>query len=408
MAITLVTTDYNKGIGTQTDSIIRANSNLWNAFPDFSYVVDIFPQGFTFNGGNQLRFFIKPNPSSGQMVFNLSRALKNIANPDIITPDEINTINKYITQKSTVGKVVLVTVREFYSGAIQSSTASQRFSVVYGAYRHDRAVYYMPSNMGTGYKVRGKKYWNVGNNLLFDNIRWYSPNLVTIGYFIRIYNSFTGGLLAQINNANSLMPMDVSASNTFSGGVYSIGNNIVSNNINTLGALLNLLNGGNTYLEVTQKLVDGANTYYYTVSRQYNTNHCNTDGVMLYFHNPDGFIEHYYFPVVKVITNVDKQSLSLEKYDANGNTRYGYKFGINNSNVATERIKVTTDLINNDDDYTLLSYLLTSTDVYMNYVNDDKLYWCKVVDTNYNAPKTLYDKVKQVSFTIETIKIINS
>lgn len=407
MAITLTTSDYNKAIGTQTDSVIRANSTLWNTYSDFHYVVDIYPIGFTFYGGNQLRFFVKPNPNTGLMLFNLSKALKNVVVP--MGVNYANMTTSYIYADSVGGARVQVAVSEYYNGAIQSTSSTQQFSIIYSAYDKEVKLFAFPDIMAmSGYDTIGNKYFNIGHNMYWRNIRRYATTIETIAYSIRIKNGST--TLFLLNNTNSGKSMSASVGSNYPSAIISLDNNFVTDNstpATTLGTLMNTGFQNGNYIEINESV--GTNTRTNAVLNV--INECVFDsGVMLYFVNEYGQWEHFYFPHWKETTNKNtKGTIKLPKYDSAGNTAFAFEFERDVVNTTESNLLIKTDLLSEDIDYQLLKRVLTSPVLYMNFVSETSNTLYKVVlnDGNYNTFKQQYDRLKQIQFNIKIARQIN-
>lgn len=402
MALTLITGDYNKIIGTHTDAVIRATSNVWNVYPDFHYVVDIYPIGFTFYGGNQLRFFVKPVPNTGKMLFNLSRALKNVALPIGVVYSNMTT--SYIYGDSVGSKRVMVAVSEFYNSVIQSSSAVQQFSIIYSYYTKQPIIIAFGNGGSSGVDTISNKYFNVGNNLYWRLFKRYATTVDTCEYKIEVYRP-NGTLFQVIDNSNAAKAMSANISGSYPTAVYSIDNNFVMLSIpsQSLGTIMNNAGVG-SYIKIYEKLNTGS---FHLRATMKNVNTCNTEGLMLYFLNEFGQFEHYYFPIVKEFVSADKVTINIEKYNIDGDLNTFYDFSKSVGISSTNNYVIKTDLISDDVDYDLLKRLVLSPVVYCNFVNDNKLYAVTIDDNKYNVLKQLYDKINQIQMSITFNKTIN-
>lgn len=407
MALNLTASDYNKAIGTQTDSVIRATSTLWNTYADFHYVVDIYPVGFTFYGNTQLRFFIKPNPTSGLMLFNLSKALKNVAIP--MGVNYANMTTSYIYADSVGGARVQVAVSEYYNGAIQSTSSTQQFSIIYAAYDKAVKLFVFPNIVSmSGYDTIGNKYFNIGHNMYWRNIRRYATAIGTVAYSIIIKNGTA--TLFVLDNTNSGKSMSISVGSDYPSAIISLDNNYVTDNgtlPTNLGMLMNTGFQSGNYIEINESV--DTNTRKNAVLNV--INECAFDsGVILYFVNEYGQWEHFYFPHWKETTNKNtKGTIKLPKYDSAGNTSFAFEFERDVVNTTESNLLIKTDLLSEDIDYQLLKRVLTSPVLYMNFVSDTSNTLYKVVlnDVNYNTFKQQYDRLKQIQFNIKIARQIN-
>lgn len=404
MALTLNTSDYNKLIGTHTDNIIRATSTLWNYYSDFNYIVEISPINFTFNGNSNLTFYIKPRPTDGLMVFNLSEALKNVVYP--IGVDYSNFSTDYIYQNELAGRKINLKVYEYYNGSIQSSSTDQTFYIIYSSYFKAPLLYYLPNSYSI-YDTIGTKYFNVGRNILFRfHKRQPINSLSTVGYKILIYSN-SGSLITTLDNSNSLKNMEISSTDSKPLNLYTLDNSYVEDLSNTtLDSLIDL----GDYFIIQEYVIEGSTTYTNNSVKYYNTHSCFDDGVILYFLNEYGQFEHFYFPHYKESIDVDVSNFEVSKYDmTTGDFRLHDEFERMASNVSTNYLNIKTDLISDDSDFEVLKRILTSPVIYMNFVSDSEpiIYKVTLTDVKYNVLRRIYDKTKQISLNIRFGRQIN-
>lgn len=401
MALTLTTTDYNKVVGTQTDSVIRATSTLWNSYADFNYVVDISPLGFSFNGNTQLRFYVKPRPSDGLMLFNLSEAMKNI--PMLQTYDY--TASTYIHTSALSGRRIILTVSEYYNGLIQSTSAQQFFDIIYSAYSKTPIIKAFPSTFGVD--TIGNKYFNIGHNMYWRYHKRYSANIDNVKYYIEIYDN-NGALAYTLNNAVSLKAMAISSGQNFPIAVETLDNYYLQNT--SLIQFKDMIIINRKFFKVYD-VIGTAPSQSINMSAQLNIiNQCGNDkGVMLYFLNEYGQWEHFYFPHWKESMTAVRKSYEIDKYDRDGNIRTNYDFELLNSSIGNTTLTIRTDMLYDDVDFKLLKRVITSPYHYLNFVEDtnNTLYAVMLADNRYNVMRQFYDKIQQITFNFKFDRQIN-
>lgn len=401
MALTLTSGDYNKVIGTHTDSVIRANSTLWNSYSDFHYVVDISPLGFSFNGNMQMRFYVKPRPSDGMMLFNLSKAMKNIPIPQTYDYNAIS----YIHISALSGRGILLNVSEYYNGAIQSTSTQQFFYIIYSAYNKKPVIKAFPSVFGVD--TIGSKYFNIGHNMYWRYHKRYAPSIETIEYYIEIYDN--NGILAYtLNNAVSQKPMSISSGQNFPIAIESFDNYHLKNTSSVLFKDMMLVN--RNFFKIYDT-IGVAPSQTINMSAQFNiVNQCSNDkGVMLYFLNEYGQWEHFYFPHWKESLSAVRKTYEVDKYNRDGNIRTNYDFELPSSSISNTTLTIKTDNLADDTDFQLLKRVITSPYHFINFVSDDSdtLYSVVLADNRYNVMKQLYDKIKQITFNFKFDRQIN-
>lgn len=384
MAITIIS--YDTSVGHLADNKIIATSSNYSQ-NGFKYVVDVYVNGLTFWGQSYLRFYVPPKPVTGRLEFNISDVLRDIA--DVHVLDE-NNVQYCYNNNGNAGRIVTTKIGEAYFTSPTTYTITpnlaqitQRVWMFSYFNKYDRAQLNDMWDITTGaFKDRRiiKKWFN----LPFNKAWWLQPiSLQEIAsnqskYIIDIDGSI------QIDSSNANKSMTIAPITEPLLGVYAIGT--VEVGTSNLYQMINSINGS----VLTIIFIANAPAAQYSFQI---INKCRDDGVIVYWINRYGQLEHYYFDMMKTkINTVTTDYIIRKELDyLNWNGRY---YGLEE-----EIVTLTTTNIIDDNDAEGLRDLFTSKYVWMNTANNPELVPILITDKAFEVKKYRTDKAFQLTIT---------
>lgn len=371
MAVSISSKSYNTTINVPSNEWIEFSSTN-SSQPNFFLKCDVTVLGQTFYDGATTRsFYLYPNPSTGKMRLYLDwiastmkdRFMHNLAPPPPPFPSVVTLSNNSVQSNIRIANIM---VYEYYGNPPIQQGVGTAFNTNYVIY----------SNV---FKGSFNSYVPQVNNKV-----WRHPNVKIV---FKMYKSL--GNSVTLNQGGSLQIIY-----SHPGGAPANEDNLFINQVYFSGW-------------ATEDLLIYENEELGTILYQV-VPICNNEGIMMYYVNNRGGLEHFYFPTYNLNrSNIKRNSIitEVEQQVALPFTQL-YTSAKSFGGGGIDTITAETGIIDEGDSVALAS-LVTSPFIYFHFLNEPGIYYtASLKETNFQLPNYRKNKytTRQFTFNYALIK----